>query len=286
MNYQQYDMAHFLGSIIKWLAIAAFFILSATLSWGFWSGFIPFTTGWFPYSGMGLTEGGFLGWMAVFMLTRHDPFSKVLALIMTIVSGLCCFIVAFYEFTLIMARHSSASVFGNNDTINNLIVCLGIVFLAHGVCFVVDMFHAYFARPGNNFRNPAPRGNLIPAQFAQVGNLIPAQEGNKNPARVDVQELQEALTVVTGYLTAISGGETADPLAARQLPRPQTEVNEKLEGMGEMASAALSTLTSAARSFTRRGKRAGRVPGGQKGTTGESMPDSSMEMETPPDEEV
>jgi hypothetical protein len=98
-----YSITEVLGSIAKWAAIVVVFGFSITLSYMFFLSITPHDKSWFTFTGLGLTEGGFLLWMAVFMLTRHDPVYKAIALVMACLCAFTSVVVAGYEFYALLS---------------------------------------------------------------------------------------------------------------------------------------------------------------------------------------
>lgn len=252
------DMAHILGSFAKWAAIISVFLLSAGLSWMFFTAIAQ--TAWFPYFAMALTEGGFILWMGAFMLMRHEAFSKSLAMIMVAACMLASFIVAGTELHLLFVGVKTMDVTGVYGAVQTV---LELMFGLHLLAAAIEFFHSYFAKPGNSFRT---NGNLIPTNR----NLIPMYAPGLNPPAYTVEELQQLNTTITGYLDAVqNGGEPANPLDLNQQPQPQyTPMN--LPSVGEIAGmvrGAVSSRMKRGKGSTRNGSQAAPVPGQTNGTT-------------------
>lgn len=143
------SIAEKLGGFAKWTAILAIFLLSLTLSLGFFTTIAPPDKPWFPIAGLSLTEGGFLLWMAVFKLTRHDVTGKAIALVMTVASAICCLSVAGYELYGLLATHFDFSQ--NGQMAEFVSILLEIIFAMHFSAFIIDLFASYFAVPGHEF---------------------------------------------------------------------------------------------------------------------------------------
>src|SRR5437762_3059383 len=75
-------MAHYLGRFFLGLGAAIIFVFSVTLAYSLFISIAPPDMPWFPWAAMGLTEFGLLCWLLGFMLTRHDPAAKTIALLM------------------------------------------------------------------------------------------------------------------------------------------------------------------------------------------------------------
>lgn len=246
---QQYSMAHYTGVFFKAFAVFAVFLLSAGLSYMFFATISPPDKPWFPYAAMGLTEGGFALWLAVFLLMKHDAFNKATALLMVVACAIASFIVAGTELHILF---TDATGIANSASVYNFVqVVLEVMFAMHLSIAIVDVLHGYFSKPGNSFFNSQP-GNLIPMQ----GNY-------------SIEELQALNTTIAGYIDAArNGGETANPLDS-MTPQPQyTPVS--LPNIGQIVSGAVSSLTRKGKGSKRNTSQAGRVPGQTSETTGEN----------------
>ncbi len=240
---QQIDMSHVLGTIAKWGIILVAVGFSIALSYMFFLTIAPPDKPWFPWAALSLTEGGFILWMVVFMLTHHSPVAKSLALVMTCACAVCSLSVAGYEFYMLLAvKYDIAQ---NTGVIQTVSILLEVIFCFHFIALIIDLFASYFARPGNNFRNR----NLIPLNR----NLIPTNG-------VSIQELEAMRDAVTGQIESIRDGVTADPLVSRQLPQPHEDAMV-FSQLAEVAKGAVSSATKKVKGFTKRGKKADPAPG-------------------------
>lgn len=269
----QHDVAHYIGTFLKWVAILAVFAVTATLSYGFFSSITPPSAPWFPIAGLSLTEGGMALWLATLRLQRHHDFNSSVSLIMAAISGFTACLIAGYElYALIAARYTLADF---PWVFQIMALLIPIMLIAHVAVFVVEIIHGNFEMPGRNFRAPQPV-NLIPKN-SHVGNF------NSQLSHVSVEELQSALNVVTGYLVAARGGsEDTDPLAGRALPVSTEDGSNQeanmmianvLDSVGKVANRAgqaVSTLKQKRSGATKSGKTAGRVPGQTNETTAAS----------------
>ncbi len=166
--HREIDMAHVLGMFAKWAAIIVVFGFSITLSYMFFLSVTPPDKGWFTFTGLGLTEGGFLLWMAVFMLTHHQPVHKAIALVMTCACAFTSVVIAGYEFYMLL---SSAFTLAHNALVIQAIsILLEIMFAAHITAFIIDLVAGYFARPGHTFR-ASGRAVMIEGSLAQTGSV-------------------------------------------------------------------------------------------------------------------
>lgn len=244
----KYGMSHYIGGFFKAFAIFAVFALSAGLSYLFFMTIAPPGKPLFAYGAMGLTEGGFVLWLAVFLLMIHEPFSKSCALLMVGACAIASFVVAGTELHILFS--TADGIAGNADLYNFVQIVLEIMFGMHLLVAIVEVLHGYFSKPGNSF-------------FSNDGNLIPTYS---------VEELEQMQNTITGYLTqARKGGGTARPLA---LPKPQqlqpNGLDVSLAQMASMVSGAANSVMKKGRDFTRRGKREAPVPGKTNETTSEN----------------
>ncbi len=152
-----YSIAEVLGSIAKWAAIVVVFGFSITLSYMFFLSITPHDKPWFTFTGLGLTEGGFVLWMAVFMLTIYSLLSS--------------------EFAL---AHNAA-------VIQVISILLEIMFGAHITAFIIDMFASYFARPGHAFRATG-RAVMIEGSLAQTGSVQVVESDENSGALPDASQ--------------------------------------------------------------------------------------------------
>ena len=255
----QLDMAHVLGSFAKWAIVIVALGFSITLSYMFFQAIAPPDKPWFPYAALALTEGGFILWLIVFMLTRHHPVHKSIALVMTCACAFCSLVVAGYEFYGLMAAHYDIA--SNTWLLQGVSILLEVIFAFHVIALILDLFASYFAKPGHAFRT---RGNLIPAQYAQHGNLIPTH------SRVKVEELVAMQNAITGYLTAIQGGETEDPLEVSSPQEEELTLLQVAKAVADVVKEDVSSLTKKVKGSMKRGKRGVPAPGEASGTTSEN----------------
>lgn len=151
---QQSDMAHVLGEFAKWAIMIAGLGISAVLSYIFYTTITPPDKPWFAYLALGLTEGGFVGWFATFMLSRHHAYFKGVAIIMVVACAIASFIVAGTELNILFQRHYSIAQ--NASAYDNVILALEVIFAMHVGSIMLELFGMYFARPGNTFRGVPP----------------------------------------------------------------------------------------------------------------------------------
>lgn len=243
---RQLDMAHVLGLTAIGFAALAVLGLSVTLSYQFFSTIAPPDKPWFPFLGLGLTEGGFLLWMVGFLFTRHHPVHKTVALLMVVACALCSLTIAGWEFYSMLSDHYHLA--SDKGALQGISMLLLVIFMAHIVAFIVDLFTWYFVQPGHEFRNR----NLIPMSDFNSDdhrNLIP-----KNASR---EELLTALRdEITGYLES---GETAAPLEEMAFSQ-----------LASRAKEGASSLMKKAKNSIKRGRRAGRVRGQTNTSTNEN----------------
>jgi hypothetical protein len=188
------DAAHVLGNFFKVLVAVIIFGFSIVLEYSFFASISPpDKAAWFPFLALGLTAGGFVGWMFSFRLIKHHPLHTIIALLMMIGCALASLIVAGTEFYSWIAEHYNITT--NPQMFQNVTTMLLVVFCAHVVALLVDVSTGHFAR--NPFRNPGP-GQYIP-QYAPQGYYQ------------------------QGYLPAAGGGESAYPL----LPRQRNQRNQR-----------------------------------------------------------
>jgi hypothetical protein len=171
-----YSIAEVLGGFAKWSAIIVVFGFSITLSYMFFLSITPPDKSWFTYTGLGLTEGGFVLWMAVFMLTRHDPVHKAIALVMACACAFTSLAVAGYEFYVLLS--SEFALAHNALVIQAISILLEIMFGAHITAFIIDMFASYFARPGHAFR-ASGRAVMVSNAFEQTGSATVVEADQK-----------------------------------------------------------------------------------------------------------
>ena len=252
--YQEHDVAHYLGSFLKWVGILAVFAVTATLSFGFFKSISPAGMPWFPVAGLSLTEGGLALWLAALRLQKHHAFKSAVSVIMAWVSAITTTLIAVYEFYALIASAYTLVEFPWIFQIIAFVIPL--LLGVHVIVFVIEIMQGNFSQPGRAFRQ---RGNLIPRQ----GNLIPSHQ-----AEYTIEELQQMQSAITGYLVAARGGTNdADPLAGR-VQENRATVN--LAPIGQAISGAASSVMRKLPKSTRRGERAGRVPGKTKTTIDES----------------
>jgi hypothetical protein len=176
--HREIDMAHVLGMFAKWTAIIVVFGFSITLSYMFFLSITPHDKPWFTYTGLGLTEGGFVLWMAVFMLTKHHPVHKAIALVMACACAFTSVVIAGYEFYALLS--SEFALAHNALVIQAISILLEVMFAAHITAFISDMFASYFARPGHSFR-ASGRAVMVSNTLAQT-DTVHVVEADQNPA--------------------------------------------------------------------------------------------------------
>ena len=180
-----YSIAEVLGSIAKWAAIVVVFGFSITLSYMFFLSITPHDKPWFTFTGLGLTEGGFVLWMAVFMLTRHDPVHKAIALVMSCACAFTSVAIAGYQFYSLLS--SEFALAHNAAVIQVISILLEIMFGAHITAFIIDMFASYFARPGHAFRATG-RAVMIEGSLAQTGSVQVVESDEHSGALPDASQ--------------------------------------------------------------------------------------------------
>jgi len=180
-----YSIAEVLGSIAKWAAIVVVFGFSITLSYMFFLSITPHDKPWFTFTGLGLTEGGFVLWMAVFMLTRHDPVHKAIALVMSCACAFTSVAIAGYQFYSLLS--SEFALAHNAAVIQIISILLEIMFGAHITAFIIDMFASYFARPGHAFRATG-RAVMIEGSLAQTGSVQVVESDEHSGALPDASQ--------------------------------------------------------------------------------------------------
>lgn len=136
-------MAHGLGKFIAWLMVVGIFITSAVMSYTFFSSIAPPDKPWFAWFMLSLTEVGLAGWLAVFKLTRHNATSKVIAIVMIILSLLAVIVTDAMQLTIMMSDRGLIS--RNPWLIQTAYYIFIAMFCAHFTALVADMFAAYFA---------------------------------------------------------------------------------------------------------------------------------------------
>ncbi len=259
-------MSHYLGRFFMFLGAAIVFVFSVSLSYSLFSSIQPANMPWFVWAAMGLTEFGLLCWIAVFMLTKHHPAEKTVAILMIF----ACLMTVFVTDAIELAHLFGLSVIFAQVYYYVLIVML----LAHLGAFVTDWFIWYFSIPGHSFTERA----TIPAHSQPRGNLIPAQQmrapGNLIPSQVQFQRMidQAVQKSVTGYLTAVKVSEEEPAqqnplqLAAPDEAREPGFFREWATGIKEDVSSLMKKVSGSIKS----GRQAAPAPGDQSETTDES----------------
>lgn len=148
----QVDMSHAIGMIAKSIAIVVVFGFSVTLSFTFFLSITPPGKPWFPYTALGLTEGGFILWMIVFLLTNHQAVLKAIAMIMVCACAFCSLVVAGYEFYVLMSLHYTIAT--DPTIVQAVSILLEVIFASHIVAFIGDLFTSYLIKPGHSFHIP------------------------------------------------------------------------------------------------------------------------------------
>lgn len=232
---------HYVGGFLKYCAAAVIFVFSISLSYSFFTSIAPPRMPWFVWAALGLTEIGFLLWLASFRMQRHSDAHKAIAFIMVLVCGAAILYTDAMEL---------ASLFHLTTLVSNLYYyALIVLLLIHFGAFALDEFikeGEKYSRVRGNY------GNLIPIQ-ARNGNLIP--EGDNRPlALANPKE-------VTGEIETIRMEQTA-MLAKRG-------VNAVKKGV-EKVSGAVNSTTRKAKPSTNSGKMEGNAPGKTNVTISES----------------
>lgn len=138
------DMAHVAGEFAKWAIMIVGLLISAILSYMFYTTITPPDKPWFPYLTLGLTEGGFVLWFVTFMMSRHSAYSKVLAVIMVASCGLASFVVAGTELHVLFADHYSLA--NDASTYNNVAMTMEVIFFMHLLSIMLELFGIYFRK--------------------------------------------------------------------------------------------------------------------------------------------
>jgi len=204
------SIAEVIGGFAKWAAIVVVFGFSITLSYMFFLSITPADKSWFTFTGLGLTEGGFVLWMAVFMLTKHDPVHKAIALVMACACAFTSVVIAGYEFYALLS--SEFALAHNALVIQAISILLEIMFGAHITAFIIDMFASYFARPGHAFRATG-RPVMVKGAFAQtdVSEVVDADDNSGAlSALVDMAaSASEVLSMAPLFSSASTTSETS-----------------------------------------------------------------------------
>ena len=141
-------MAHYLGAFLKYVAALAIFVFSVSLSYTFFKSIEPAAMPWFVWSALGLTEFGLLCWLFVFILQRHNPAHKTIALIMIFV----CLVAVLYTDAVELSSLFHVALIVASIYYYALIVLL----LAHLLAFVADFFVGYFTKYSFTGMSPTP----------------------------------------------------------------------------------------------------------------------------------
>lgn len=168
---------HYVGGFLKYCAAAVIFVFSISLSYSFFTSIAPPRMPWFVWTALGLTEIGFLLWLASFRMQRHSDAHKAIAFVMVLVCGTAILYTDAMEL---------ASLFYLTTLFSNLYYyALIVLLLIHFGAFALDEFlkeGEKYSRVHGNYGNLIPiqarNGNLIPT-YPQNGNLIP--EGDLRP---------------------------------------------------------------------------------------------------------
>ena len=158
------DAANVLGNFFKLLVAVIIFGFSVALEYAFFMSISPpDKVAWFPFLALGLTAGGFTGWMLSFRLIKHNPLHTVIALLMMIGCALASLVVAGTEFYSWIAAHYNIAT--NPAMYQNVTTMLLVVFCGHVVALLVDVSCGHFAK--HPFRNPGP-GRYVAYSWPEV----------------------------------------------------------------------------------------------------------------------
>ncbi len=168
-------MAHGLGKFILWLMVIGIFITSAVMSYTFFSSIAPPGKPWFAWFMLSLTEVGLAGWLAVFKLTNHNAIAKVIALVMIALSLLAVVVTDAMQLTIMMSDHGL--IVRNPWLIQTAYYIFIVMFCAHFIALIADMFASYFAVhpfrdsyavPKNVSQHYAPHSLAQTAEIAEI----------------------------------------------------------------------------------------------------------------------
>lgn len=257
-------MSHFVGAVFKYLAATAIFVFSLSLSYTYFSAIAPSNMPWFVLAAMGLTEIGFICWLAVFMLQRHNDAHKTIAFLMIFV----CMAAVLFTDAVELSHMFGTTFFLTQYYYYGLIILL----LAHFLAFALDFFVSYFEKYSFS-------GGGRKIQYAQSGNLIPTNGGySARPLALRNQPKDAS------PMEARSLGQTAAP--ANQIPQQTTaSQDQEVVTLGQLASAAAASVRSGASTVMRKASRSKKptkmepalVPGQVNAITEESTSTSSRE---------
>jgi hypothetical protein len=270
------DAANVLGNFFKLLVAVVIFGFSTVLEYTFFLSISPADKPWFPILAMGLTAGGFIGWLLSFRLIRHNPLHTMIAFLMMIGCALASLVVAGTEFYSWIAEHYDIAT--NPAMYQQVTTMLLVVFCAHVVALLVDVSCAHFAR--NPFRG---NGVLLPQNYPQSGNLIPMYpqypyyqnalpqyaEGRGEPAAPFVSKQRKPAPKVEPAGFDNSAEIETPPVQTPKKPLPPT-TQEPAFGLGDMLREGVSLLTAKGKNFTSNIKTGGHAPGNQNATTSEN----------------
>lgn len=76
------EIFHYVGAFVKYVGAAAVLVLSISLSLVMFGSIAPHGMPWFPWAALGLTDGGFVGWLIVFRATKYHAAHKSVAFVM------------------------------------------------------------------------------------------------------------------------------------------------------------------------------------------------------------
>jgi hypothetical protein len=246
--------AHYTGMVFKVALCVGAWLLSLSFSLGFFFSIAPPDNPYFPYMGIALTEGGFAGWLAVFLLTEHKPFPKMIAGAMMFASAFTSFSLAGTQFYTLLQKHLDLQqVSWLYPTVS--ILLLGMM-LANMLALVLELVAWYEGQPGHGFLARGV-GDLIPTTVTQMGIKSPRKAQHQlqllpQPQQVQVFEEEEE---EVPYEAEWKEGVTATPL--KRLPPMRDE--------GSLRQAA-STAMKKVKGAMPFGKKGGHAPGAQNGT--------------------
>lgn len=228
-------MSHLLGGLFKYLAAAAIFIFSLSLSYTYFSSIAPRGMPWFTWAALGLTEIGFVCWLAVFMLQKHHDAHKTIAFVMIFV----CVAALLFTDAVELSRLFGTSFFLTQFYYYGLIVLL----LAHFLAFTLDFFVSYFEKysfsGGGRKVSDEHYANLI--RTSQTGRV------RVRPFLAKPQPKEMALS------------QTA------QIEAPK--LKETMKEAGDTLKSGVNSATKKAKDFMKRGKQGVHAPGDEKMNT-------------------
>lgn len=228
-------MSHFIGAVFKYLAAAAIFIFSVSLSYTYFSAIAPGNMPWFTWAALGLTEIGFICWLAVFMLQRHNDAHKTIAFLMIFV----CVAAVLFTDAVELSRMFGTTFFLTQFYYYGLIVLL----LAHFLAFTMDFFVSYFEKYSFS-------GGGTKIRYSQNGNLIPTSGGYNRPLALRNQPKD----MTYPQMGAVSLGQVAAS-NQNQIPQQTTataQEEEEVVTLSQVAQGVGAAVKSGASSVMKR----------------------------------